>query len=649
MELKSTISINTNWLTKSKVALVLWNNKLWMAHQGTDSKLYLGAINPDTLKVELLEVKEDWKTNHAPALEVHDNKLYLFHVGIEQPYVWVATFDCERKWSNLKTLTKRTRIEEIPRTSAQRHEDRKRGRTEVNREVETLITPILVNCGHGEIMVFTAHSDTLDQFLIYGDNISEVIPPPIQKLFSRTAAIVSYNGQYYRVFRKDDGSLVWDCHRMVESSAINSQPVPLLRGIKMASDTDAPALAVYKDRIYLAFRTTNNSIYIVILDPKLNKFTQLMEIPNINDAQTQPSLVIDNDRVFLAYAGKNNEIRCLLISRVSARVIQSSPIVEQIKPSGVEKKEPNDRRNWMENLYPIIQNRCLNEIIIPGTHDSGCYQFHSVSIKTQSKPIYQQLEAGVRYFDLRFACLEVGYCIHHGLALSLETTLTSIIGLFKIFLETHPKEIVILHITHYQNFNKNDYEKFLSEICYSLGSFMAKRPVDSNNLPTIKEMVDANQRVIISSDYKDTPNKYKHLIWDDIESPYNEEVYMTGNPDNIVNYLSKLVEEKGREKLWVLQGVMTLDHVRTISGVLIDDLIAVSAPLNIAATIAGAEESIGGALDVSIKNYAERINPIIATNLLSNAWRGKYNIFISDFISSNLIETAIRINEHLGN
>lgn len=294
---------------------------------------------------------------------------------------------------------------------------------------------------------------------------------------------------------------------------------------------------------------------------------------------------------------------------------------------------PNTPEEWMESLYSIIQYRRLNEIIIPGTHDSGCYGFDSVSIKTQDKTIEEQLRVGVRYFDLRFLCTPTGFHIHHGLAKSLSITLTDIVEPIKRFMEDFSKEIVILHITHFQNFNKGDYERFISEIMTYLSPFMAERP-SSKVLPTIKEMVDKNQRVVISSDfgYEDASSPLsqfiKGFIWNNIDSPYDEGIYQSGRPDRIIEYLTKEVSNRGNRNLWVLQGVMTLDTAQTIAGGLpvVGDLINLLPP------------------DVSIETYAEKINPVLRDNLYSHDWRGNCNIFICDFVSHDLIEAVIQIN-----
>ena len=56
--------------------------------------------------------------------------------------------------------------------------------------------------------------------------------------------------------------------------------------------------------------------------------------------------------------------------------------------------------NWMS---AVSSSAKLTEINIPGTHDS-CTQYVNASIisRTQTLSISQQLQIGVRYFDMRF-------------------------------------------------------------------------------------------------------------------------------------------------------------------------------------------------------------------------------------------------------
>lgn len=64
-------------------------------------------------------------------------------------------------------------------------------------------------------------------------------------------------------------------------------------------------------------------------------------------------------------------------------------------------------QGWMQALRPVIKDRQLRHIIMPGTHDSGMGRWtHSwggvpANTQTQDLNFYEQLVAGSRWFDLR--------------------------------------------------------------------------------------------------------------------------------------------------------------------------------------------------------------------------------------------------------
>ncbi|MDJ0902363.1 MAG: hypothetical protein QNJ55_26525 [Xenococcus sp. MO_188.B8] len=65
--------------------------------------------------------------------------------------------------------------------------------------------------------------------------------------------------------------------------------------------------------------------------------------------------------------------------------------------------------NWMETCYPILQDLPITDIVIPGVHHPASYSFmtgKTGKFVTQNTNIYQQLTAGIRYFDSRPAKYE---------------------------------------------------------------------------------------------------------------------------------------------------------------------------------------------------------------------------------------------------
>lgn len=131
---------------------------------------------------------------------------------------------------------------------------------------------------------------------------------------------------------------------------------------------------------------------------------------------------------------------------------------------------PTGQRKWMAALSDLIGNKPLNQVVLPGTHDSGTYSLLSgvaapdadnaivvqygslVGVtegwaKAQQRDITQQLEDGIRALDLR-PCIDAGGTarICHGLyGPELQGMLMDVAD----FAASHPKEIVLLWLTNY--------------------------------------------------------------------------------------------------------------------------------------------------------------------------------------------------------
>lgn len=69
---------------------------------------------------------------------------------------------------------------------------------------------------------------------------------------------------------------------------------------------------------------------------------------------------------------------------------------------------------WMKL---IDENKFLNQINIPGTHDSGTYNFNKTIfknyVKTQNLSIRGQLDFGIRFLDIRCRHINNSFTIHH--------------------------------------------------------------------------------------------------------------------------------------------------------------------------------------------------------------------------------------------
>jgi 1-phosphatidylinositol phosphodiesterase len=117
---------------------------------------------------------------------------------------------------------------------------------------------------------------------------------------------------------------------------------------------------------------------------------------------------------------------------------------------------PTFRKQWISSL----SNREIKDMAIPGTHDSAAYQNSGGYVLTQSRSFSQQLDDGIRFFDLR---LSENLNFFHGkfyLGLSFGDFMNAVDGFFR----QHPREMIIASIkTENCDDNKKFYDRLTKE------------------------------------------------------------------------------------------------------------------------------------------------------------------------------------------
>lgn len=100
--------------------------------------------------------------------------------------------------------------------------------------------------------------------------------------------------------------------------------------------------------------------------------------------------------------------------------------------------------SWMSRLPDSAK---LTELTIPGTHDTcAIYDFLiGGASAAQDIPLYQQLEYGVRFLDIRVSKQKNTLGIYHGIKY-MYTTFNDVVLECKRFLEKHPKEFIIMMV-----------------------------------------------------------------------------------------------------------------------------------------------------------------------------------------------------------
>ena len=101
---------------------------------------------------------------------------------------------------------------------------------------------------------------------------------------------------------------------------------------------------------------------------------------------------------------------------------------------------PIDNSEWMTQLS---DNTYLYDLSIPGTHDSGTSAVGGIA-KCQNTTIATQLQAGIRYFDIR---VDEGLNIKHS-SVDCKIDFSDVMNDFKEYLSLHPGEVILMELSN---------------------------------------------------------------------------------------------------------------------------------------------------------------------------------------------------------
>jgi hypothetical protein len=231
-------------------------------------------------------------------------------------------------------------------------------------------------------------------------------------------------------------------------------------------------------------------------------------------------------------------------------------------------------KRWMS--HPQIKQKTLREITLLGSHDSTTYSMKGEDIQglgigtsmliglfrvtgyymhsfiqnwavTQTLTVKEQLEAGVRYLDLRIGLEQSSntWKMHHGMIYG--AGLKEILAEVKEFLQENPSEIVILGASHIMNFNMIQLKELIAELNREFEGFLFKRTPDWKDIP-LEELAANNKRfVFIFKDiffpcmlYQDTVwfNKNNDLVLNSYANKDNYQSMMAYNRRTVVYFKS---------------------------------------------------------------------------------------------------------------
>ncbi|XP_074641311.1 PI-PLC X domain-containing protein 3-like [Tubulanus polymorphus] len=239
------------------------------------------------------------------------------------------------------------------------------------------------------------------------------------------------------------------------------------------------------------------------------------------------------------------------------------------------KKSFTCQEYWMTNLPEHIRRRPLKNLVIPGSHNSftidhevksgnnfvpGEYGAAERWMKlvrpivrdmsvTQDMNVMQQLQLGIRYFDIRTIFgkprdnAPLDFYAAHGLygGPSIQK-----LHHVKNFLDTHPREVVILFYQRFHEISPQRHEEHVSLINGVLGDKIVPCNIFDPNRSSLEDILAAGRQVLVIYMGRFChPRLY-------LDNPFKS----INKPGDLVKFMDQSLQTRTNQRLHVLQAVM---------------------------------------------------------------------------------------------
>lgn len=326
----------------------------------------------------------------------------------------------------------------------------------------------------------------------------------------------------------------------------------------------------------------------------------------------------------------------------------------------------NNNSDWMSQ---IPNDRVMNQLIIPGTHNSGSYNITGLSkfslspddplpmwideisnilpislvriivagwSKTQPYSIAWQLNHGIRYLDFRVCLFQSDFYLCHAL---LSIKLSDALAQIHQFVVAHPSEIVLVDLNHIYNVNSRADETRLVRLLHDqLGNDLIPNSFRPANTIGVLRQSKRNVIILIDTTHSITdPALQKFAVtqlWhqSNIDSPWP-------NQSNLADLKGTLdAEMAAHDKIYatannffVLQSIET-EHINQVIDGILDPL---SYPNNIQAY----EQPLNNTLGVWLMGYIVLYGQP-PMNIVIQDWCDKASDLVSLAIQYDLQEVS---------
>lgn len=295
---------------------------------------------------------------------------------------------------------------------------------------------------------------------------------------------------------------------------------------------------------------------------------------------------------------------------------ESAPLITNELQSASPQALTAALNSWMTDLP---DNTSLAQISIPGTHDAGA-RFEPVAgtAKCQDLTIAQQLDAGIRFLDVRCRHIDDAFAIHHG-AIYQNLNFQDVLNACKSFLNNHPEETIIMCVKeeHTPSNNTRSFEQtFDSYVAQEPGRWYLSASVP--NLGAVRGKIVLLRRFGASS----TPKGINATNWAD------NTTFSISTPDANLRVQDQYVVPDNDDKWDGITSLFTEAAGSTNNTLYIN-------------FTSGYRSLIFGI--PSITTVSNNINPRINTYFTSNT-SGHYGIIPMDFANSTRAQLIVDTN-----